>query len=142
MADLNVATGALDGAAETARHQGATAIYVAFDGGIAGIIAIADPIKPSAQAAIAALRSDGLRIVMLTGDNLTTARAVAKTLGIEEIEAGILPERKSEAVQRLRSKAAASRWSATASTTRRRWPRPTSASPWAAAPMWRSRAPG
>ena len=102
MADLNVATGVLDGAAETARHQGATAIYVAFDGGIAGIIAIADPIKPSAQAAIAALRSDGLRIVMLTGDNLTTARAVAKTLGIEEIEAGILPERKSDVVQRLR----------------------------------------
>jgi Cu+-exporting ATPase len=103
MADLNVATGVLDGAAETARQQGATVIYVALDGRIAGIIAIADPIKPSAQAAIAALRGDGLRIVMLTGDNLTTARAVAKTLGIEEIEAGILPERKSEVVQRLRN---------------------------------------
>jgi len=103
MADLNVATGVLDGAAETARQQGATAIYVACDGRIAGVIAIADPIKPSAQAAIAALRGDGLRIVMLTGDNLTTARAVAKTLGIDEIEAGILPERKSEVVQRLRN---------------------------------------
>jgi P-type Cu+ transporter len=102
MADLNVATGVSDGAAETARQRGATGIYVALDGRIAGIIAIADPIKSSAQAAIAALRGDRLRIVMLTGDNLTTARAVAKTLGIEEIEAGVLPERKSEVVQRLR----------------------------------------
>jgi len=103
MVELNVATGALDGAAEAARQQGATAIYVAVDGRIAGIVAIADPIKRSAQSAIAALRGDGLRIVMLTGDNLTTARAVAKTLGIEEIEAGVLPERKSEVVQRLRN---------------------------------------
>jgi P-type Cu+ transporter len=102
MAELNVATAALDSAAETARQQGATAIYVALDGRIAGIIAIADPVKSSASAAIAALRGEGLRIVMLTGDNLTTARAVAKTLGIEEIEAGVLPERKSDVVQRLR----------------------------------------
>ena len=102
MAELNVATQALDGAAEAARQQGATAIYVAIDGRAAGIIAIADPIKPSAQAALAALRGEGLRIVMLTGDNLTTARAVASKLGIDEIEAGVLPERKSEVVQRLR----------------------------------------
>jgi Cu+-exporting ATPase len=102
MAELNVATQALDAAAEAARQQAATAIYVALDGRIAGIIAIADPIKASAQAAIAALRGDGLRVVMLTGDNLTTARAVAKTLGIDEIEAGVLPERKGEVVQRLR----------------------------------------
>ena len=79
MAELNVATQALDDAAEAARQQGATAIYVAIDGRVAGVIAIADPIKPSAQGALAALRGDGLRIVMLTGDNLTTARAVAKT---------------------------------------------------------------
>ena len=102
MAELNVATEALDGAAEAARQQAATAIYVALDGRIAGVIAIADPIKPSAQAAIAALRGEGLRIVMLTGDNLTTARAVALSLGIDEIEAGVLPERKGEVVQRLR----------------------------------------
>ena len=102
MDELNVATQALDNAAEAARQQAATAIYVALDGRIAGIIAIADPIKASAQAAIAALRGDGLRVVMLTGDNLTTARAVAKTLGIDEIEAGVLPERKGEVVQRLR----------------------------------------
>lgn len=102
MADLKIATQVLDGGAEAARQQGATAIYVAIDGRMAGVIAIADPIKPSAQAALAALRGDGLRIVMLTGDNLTTARAVASQLGIDEIEAGVLPERKSEVVQRLR----------------------------------------
>jgi Cu+-exporting ATPase len=102
MRDLNIATQDLDAAAERARRNGATAIIVAIDGRAAGVIAIADPIKPSAPAALQALRSDGLRIVMLTGDNVTTANAVAKTLGIDEIEAGVLPERKSEVVQRLR----------------------------------------
>jgi Cu+-exporting ATPase len=102
MRDLNVVTEALDSAAERARQNGATAIAVAIDGQAAGVIAIADPVKSSAQAALRALRKDGLRIVMLTGDNLTTARAVAKILGIDEIEAGVLPERKSEVVQRLR----------------------------------------
>jgi Cu+-exporting ATPase len=102
MAELKVATPALEAAAETARQRGATAIYVAVDGRAAGVIAIADPIKPSAQAALAALRGGGLRVVMLTGDSLTTARAVAQALGIDEIEAGVLPERKGEVVQRLR----------------------------------------
>jgi P-type Cu+ transporter len=102
MAELNVTTDALDAAAETARQQGATAIVVAIDGRAGGVIAIADPIKPSAQTALAALRGDGLRIVMLSGDNVTTARAVAKTLGIDEVEAGVLPARKSEVVERLR----------------------------------------
>jgi Cu+-exporting ATPase len=102
MRELNVVTEALDGAAERARQDGATAIHVAIDGRAAGVIAIADPVKPSAQAALRALRKDGLRIVMLTGDNVTTANAVAKSLGIDEIEAGVLPERKSEVVQRLR----------------------------------------
>jgi P-type Cu+ transporter len=101
MAERNVVTDALDDAAEAARQGGSTAIVVAIDGRAAGVIAIADPIKPSAQPTLAALRGDGLRIVMLTGDTLTTARAVARTLGIDEIEAGVLPERKSEVVQRL-----------------------------------------
>jgi Cu+-exporting ATPase len=103
MGELNIVTRDVDTAAEAARNNGATAIYVAVDGRAAGVLAIADPVKPSAQAALQALREDGLRIVMLTGDVMTTARAVAKTLGIDEIEAGILPERKSEVVQRLRS---------------------------------------
>ena len=102
MRDLNIAIGGLDAAAETARASGATAIYAALDGRAAGVIAIADPIKASARAAVAALRSEGLRIVMLTGDNATTARAVASQLDIAEIEAGVLPERKGEVVQRLR----------------------------------------
>ncbi|WP_213741786.1 heavy metal translocating P-type ATPase [Bradyrhizobium sp. dw_411] len=102
MAELKIATGQLDVAAEAARQNGATVIYVAIDGRACGVFAIADPVKPSAKAALQALRDDGLRIVMLTGDNITTARAVAATLGIEEIEAGVLPERKSDVVQRLR----------------------------------------
>jgi P-type Cu+ transporter len=102
MAELKVATQALDSAAEAARQDGATAIYVAIDGHVAAVIVIADPIKPTAKAALETLCGDGLRIVMLTGDNLTTARAVASQLGIEEVEAGVLPERKSEVVQRLR----------------------------------------
>ena len=103
MSELKVAIGNLDSAAETARHDGATAIYVAVDGRAAGVIVIADPVKASARDALQALRADGLRIVMLTGDNLTTARAVAAQLGIDEIEAGVLPERKSDVVQRLRN---------------------------------------
>ncbi|MGY2811669.1 heavy metal translocating P-type ATPase [Bradyrhizobium sp. USDA 4506] len=102
MTELKIATAALDEAAEAARRDGATAIHVAVDGRIAGVIAIADPVKPSATSALQALRAEGLRIVMLTGDNETTARAVAKTLGIDDVEAGVLPERKSEVVQRLR----------------------------------------
>ncbi|MBR0794562.1 heavy metal translocating P-type ATPase [Bradyrhizobium jicamae] len=102
MGELKVATSALDRAAEAARVDGATAIYVAVDGRIAGVIAIADPVKASAAKALQALRAEGLRIVMLTGDNQTTAQAVARTLGIDEVEAGVLPERKSEVVRRLR----------------------------------------
>jgi len=102
MSELNVATRDLDSAAEAARQNGATVIFVSVEGRAAGIIAIADPVKASARNALQTLRQDGLRIVMLTGDNPTTARAVAKTLGIDEVEAGVLPERKSEVVQRLR----------------------------------------
>ena len=103
MGDLNIAVSEFDIAAEAARASGATTIYVVIDGRPAGVIAVADPIKASAKAAIAALRSEGLRIVMLTGDNATTARAVASQLDITEIEAGVLPERKGDVVQRLRN---------------------------------------
>ena len=102
MADLNIAASEFDTAAEAARASGATVMSIAIDGRAAGIIAVADPIKPSTKAAIAALRSEGLRVVMLTGDNATTARAVASQLDITEVEAGVLPERKGEVVQRLR----------------------------------------
>ncbi|MET0220196.1 MAG: heavy metal translocating P-type ATPase [Tardiphaga sp.] len=102
MSELNIDTSHLDAGAERDRQNGATAIFVAIDGAAAGVIAVADPIKPSARQALAALRGDGLRILMLTGDNRTTAQAVAQQLGIDEVEAGVLPERKSEVVERLR----------------------------------------
>jgi len=102
MADAGIASGALDAAAETLRRDGATAIFVAVDGRAAGVIAIADPVKASTPAALGALRADGLRIVMLTGDNATTANAIARRLGIAEVEAEVLPEQKSTVVERLR----------------------------------------
>ena len=102
MQDMEIATAALDDAAETARRSGATAVFVAIDGRLGGVIAIADKVKPSAHDALTQLRAAGLRIVMLTGDNATTARAVAATLGIDEVEAEVLPDHKSEVVQRLR----------------------------------------
>jgi Cu+-exporting ATPase len=103
MSEINVSTDALDRAAEDLRSQGATAIYLAINGEIAGILAVADPIKAGTPAALEALRDAGIRIVMMTGDNLTTAEAVAKRLSITEIEADVLPERKSEVVERLRA---------------------------------------
>ena len=88
--------------AETLRRDGATAIFAAIDGRVAGIFAIADAIKATTQAALEALKRDGIRIVMLTGDNRTTAEAVARQLGISEIEAEILPDQKSAVVDKLR----------------------------------------
>jgi len=101
MKDIGVATQALDVAAEAQRNRGATVIFVAIDGRASGLVAIADPIKSSAKPALDRLRADGLRIVMLTGDNAITAKAVASQLGITEVEADVLPEHKSEVVQRL-----------------------------------------
>ncbi|MET0443142.1 MAG: heavy metal translocating P-type ATPase [Pseudorhodoplanes sp.] len=102
MSEIGIDTSRCDDIAEAARQQGATAIFVAIDDAVAGVMAIADPVKPSAKQALDKLRAEGLRVVMLTGDNETTARAVAKTLGIDEVEAGVLPERKSDVVTRLR----------------------------------------
>jgi Cu+-exporting ATPase len=102
LADSGVETAALADDADKLRSDGATAIFVALDGEAAGIIAISDPIKPTTPAAIEALHREGIRIVMLTGDNRTTAEAVARRLGIDEVEADVLPDRKSEVVQRLK----------------------------------------
>jgi Cu+-exporting ATPase len=103
MSDSGIDTAGLESIADEMRQQGATAIYVAIDGAPAGVIAIADPIKSTTPAAIAALRESGVRIVMLTGDNATTARAVAQRLGITDIEAEVLPEDKGRVVERYRS---------------------------------------
>ncbi|MBF0373192.1 MAG: copper-translocating P-type ATPase, partial [Alphaproteobacteria bacterium] len=102
MRDLDVDLGDLSERADSLRGQGATALFAAIDGKVAGVIAIADPIKATTPAALDALRADGIRIVMLTGDNRTTARAVAAQLGIDEIEAEVLPEHKHAVVRRLR----------------------------------------
>jgi Cu+-exporting ATPase len=102
LAELNIPL-ALEPEAERLRAEGATAVFLAVDGKIAGIIAIADPIKVSTADALAALRKEGIRIVMLTGDNRTTALAVARRLGITEVEAEVLPDRKTSLVQKLRS---------------------------------------
>ena len=102
LAELGIATAALEREAERLRHDGATAIFVAIDGTLAGVIAIADPIKPTSLAALEALRRENLRIIMLTGDNRTTARAIAARLNVAEVEAEVLPEHKAKVVSRLR----------------------------------------
>ena len=100
--EIGVDTDAMEHQADALRVDGATAVFVAIDGRAAGILGIADPIKPSTPEAVRALRADGIRVVMLTGDNKTTAEAVARHLGITEVEAEILPEDKSKVVERLR----------------------------------------
>jgi Cu+-exporting ATPase len=102
LAELGVDSAALDNEAERLREDGTTAIFIAVDGRAAGIIAIADPIKETTPGALKSLREDGVSVVMLTGDSWTSARAVAKRLGINEVEAEILPEDKSKVVARLR----------------------------------------
>lgn len=106
LADLGVDVAPAAALAEQLREEGQTAIFVSIAGRVAGVIGVADPVKPNAAEAIRDLREEGLRIVMLTGDNRTTALAVARKLGIEEIEADVLPERKSEVVARLQAEGA------------------------------------
>ncbi|MBA8794131.1 Cu+-exporting ATPase [Friedmanniella endophytica] len=89
--------------AEQERASGATAVFVAVDDRAIGLLAVADPVKAGTPDALRDLRADGVRVVMLTGDNPTTARAVADRLGIDEVEAGVLPDRKGEVVQQLQS---------------------------------------
>ena len=101
--DLGVHSASLETRADELRRDGATAMFVAVDGRSAGIIAVADPIKATTPAALDSLKADGVRIVMLTGDNRTTAQAVAAKLGIRDVEAEVLPEQKHAIVRRLRS---------------------------------------
>jgi len=103
LAGEGVDTTALDTRAETLRADGATAIFAAVDGRLAGVLAIADPVKPTSRAAVEALKAEGVRLVMLTGDNRTTALAVARGLGIDDVEAEVTPEDKLAVIQRLRA---------------------------------------
>ncbi|MGA0542947.1 heavy metal translocating P-type ATPase [Neotabrizicola sp. VNH66] len=100
LAEQGVDVAPLDDAADRLRADGATAIFMGIDGQVAAIFAIADPVKPSTPEALAALKAQGIRVVMLTGDNWTTAKAVARQLGIDEVEAEVLPDEKSAVVQR------------------------------------------
>ena len=97
----DVDTTPLAGVADALRADGATAVFIAVDGKIAGVFGLADPIKPTTHEAVRALRADGVRVVMLTGDNRATAVAVAAKLGIGEVEAEVLPGDKAAVVERL-----------------------------------------
>ena len=101
MDDLGAGTGTLAGRAEELRDQGQTVVFVAVDAAAAGLIGVADPIKATTPEALRLLHEDGVRIVMLTGDHRVTAEAVARRLGIDDVEAEVLPDQKSAVVKRL-----------------------------------------
>jgi Cu+-exporting ATPase len=103
MAELGVDADALSDRAEALRQEGQTVMLVAVDGQAVGMLGVADPVKETTQPAIEALHRDGMRIVMLTGDSETTARAVARRLGIDEVVAEVLPQQKAETIQRLQA---------------------------------------
>ena len=100
--DQGIGTALLSERAEELRREGATAVFVARSGNVIGVIAVADPVRPSSRAVIAALREAGTRIVMLTGDERTTAESVAKRLGIDDVRPGMRPEGKAAAVTELK----------------------------------------
>ena len=104
MADLGISADEAEARADTLRAEGKTAMFVAVDGVLAGIVAVADPIKETTEAAIRELHVLGLTIIMATGDNRRTAEAVASRLGIDEVRAGVLPEDKQKLVEELRQK--------------------------------------
>ena len=100
---LSVDPGGLASVADTRRGHGQTVMFVVVDQYVAGWIAVADPVKATSRSAIAALHDDGIRVVMLTGDNRTTAEAVADQLGIDRVEAEVLPDQKAEVVRQLQA---------------------------------------
>ncbi|HEV7371806.1 heavy metal translocating P-type ATPase, partial [Arenibaculum sp.] len=104
MQDQGIGLGDLGTRADVLRRDGATALFAAVDGRPGGVIAVADPVKATTPQALETLRADGVRIVMLTGDNRTTAEAVARQLGIDEVEAEVLPEDKHRVVKDLKAK--------------------------------------
>jgi len=101
--DLHIAVGDLPAQAEALRREGQTVMFVAVNGRAAGLVGVADPIKESAIEAIDLLHREGMRLIMLTGDSRTTAEAVARKLGIDAVEAEVLPEQKVEVVKRLQA---------------------------------------
>ena len=102
MQEMGLDTGAAEAKADTLRADGKTAMFIAVDGALAGIVAVADPVKDSTAQAIKELHAQGLRVIMATGDNERTAQAVAGKLGIDEVRAGVLPEDKKDLIDQLR----------------------------------------
>ena len=103
MTALGVDAGPVSGAAEARRAEGETIVFVSVDGRLAGFLGVADPPKETSAEAVRALQGDGIRLIMLTGDSRTTAEAVGRRLGIDEIEAEVLPGEKNEVVKRLKN---------------------------------------
>jgi P-type Cu+ transporter len=101
LTSLGIETQSLNEQGESLRGDGATVINIAVDGQLAGLFAIADPVKPSTPDALKALAAEGIKVIMLTGDNRTTANAVARKLGISDVEAEVLPDQKSAVVTKL-----------------------------------------
>ena len=101
MTDLGIGTAALADRGAALRDDGQTVMYVVLDGRLVGLLGLADPVKQSTPEALRMLAAEGVRVVMITGDNVATAVSVASSLGIEEFEAEVLPEGKSAAVERL-----------------------------------------
>ena len=102
MAEVGIDSSELEDKADTLRRDGATALFVAVDGRPGGVIAIADPVKATTKAALDDLKASGIHIVMLTGDNKTTAEAVARQLGIDDVHADVLPADKHRIVRKLK----------------------------------------
>ena len=101
--ELKIPAAELSGEAESLRQDGQTVMFLAVNGKAVGIIGVADPIKSSSHDAIRSLHEEGIQIVMLTGDSRTTAQAVARKIGIDDVEAEVLPDQKSEVVKRLQA---------------------------------------
>jgi len=101
--ELGTSPGALGERADELRRDGQTVVFVLVDGGPLGLLGIADPIKESAAGAVGDLRNEGLRLIMLTGDSRTTAEAVARRLGLDEVRAEVLPDQKSQEIKRLQA---------------------------------------
>ena len=147
LGEAGVDTTALNEAAERLSTDGRTPLMIAIDGRAAGVLGVADTLKPDSAGAVAILRGLGLQVAMITGDNRRTAAAIARQVGVERVLAEVLPDRKAAEVHRLQAEGrrvamvGAWRWSATGSTTLPRWRRPTSA--WRSAPArtWPSRPP-
>ncbi len=101
--ELGVSAGPLADVADAMRAEAQTVMFLAIDGKIAGLVGVADPIKSSTAEAVSRLREEGIRVVMLTGDNRKTAEVVAKRLGLDELLADVLPDQKAEIVKRLQA---------------------------------------